>query len=214
MRQRRVLGTRSAALGTAIVVATLLRSRYLRWGATEDDVSVALPGDELVSRPGLTATRGVTIRAAADGVWPWIAQLGQGRGGFYSYDFLENLIGCDIHSADRIVPEWQRVEVGAQVKLAPEVALTVAFVEPPRALVLRGEIPMGRMPAPYDFTWAFVLRAGPGGSTRLVVRERYGYLRRWAPLIVEPAELISFVMSQRMLRSIRSRAENAVLHAP
>jgi hypothetical protein len=214
MRQRRVLGARSAAIGTAIVVAALLRRRYLRWGATDDDVSVALPGDELVSRPGLTATRGVTIRAAADGVWPWIAQLGQGRGGFYSYDFLENLIGCDIHSADRIVPEWQRVEVGAQVKLAPEVALTVAFVEPPRALVLRGEIPMGRMPAPYDFTWAFVLRAGPGGSTRLVVRERYGYLRRWAPLIVEPAELISFVMSQRMLRSIRSRAENAVLPAP
>jgi hypothetical protein len=106
------------------------------------------------------------------------------------------------------------VEVGALVKLAPEVALTVVFVEPPRALVLRGENPMGRMPAPYDFTWAFVLRAGPGGSTRLVVRERYGYLRRWAPLVVEPAELISFVMSQRMLRSIRSRAENAVFPAP
>jgi hypothetical protein len=79
---------------------------------------------------------------------------------------------------------------------------------------LRGGIPMGPVPAPYDFTWAFVLRAGPGGSTRLVVRERYGYLRRWAPLVVEPAELISFVMSQRMLRSIRSRAERAVLSAP
>jgi hypothetical protein len=90
----------------------------------------------------------------------------------------------------------------------------VALVEPQCALVLRGGIPVGRMPAPYDFTWAFVLRAGPGGSTRLVVRERYGYLRRWAPLVVEPAELISFVMSQRMLRSIRSRAERASLSAP
>jgi hypothetical protein len=214
MTQRRVLGARSAAIGTAIAVAALLRRRYLRWGATDDEVSVALPGDELVSSPGLTATRGVTIRASPDSVWPWIAQLGQGRGGFYSYDFLENLVGCDIHSADRIVPEWQRVETGAQVKLAPEVALTVALVEPQRALVLRGGIPMGRMPTPYDFTWAFVLRAGPGGSTRLVVRERYGYLRRWAPLVVEPAELISFVMSQRMLRTIRSRAENVVISAP
>jgi hypothetical protein len=214
MRQRRPLGALSAAVGTAVAVAPLLRRRYLRWGATDDEVSVALPGDELVPRPGLTATRGVTIRAAADSVWPWIAQLGQGRGGFYSYDFLENLIGCDIHSADRIIPEWQRVEVGAQVKLAPEIALTVALVEPQYALVLRGEIPIGRMPAPYDFTWAFVLRAGSGKSTRLVVRERYGYLRRWAPLVVEPAELISFVMSQRMLRSIRSRAENAGFSAP
>jgi hypothetical protein len=86
-----------------------------------------------------------------------------------------NFIGCDIHSADRIIPEWQRVEVGAQVKLAPEVALTVALVEPPCALVLRGEIPVGRMPAHYDFTWAFVLRAGPDGSTWLMVRECYGY---------------------------------------
>jgi hypothetical protein len=214
MRQRGVLGARAAALGTAIAVAVLLRRRYLRWGATDDEVGAALPGDELVSSPGLTATRGVTIGAAADSVWPWIAQLGQGRGGFYSYDFLENLTGCDIHSADRIVPEWQRVEIGAPVKLAPEVALTVALVEPQRALVLRGGIPMGPMSAPYDCTWAFVLRAGPGGSTRLVVRERYRYLRWWAPLVVEPAELISFVMSQRMLRSIRNRAEKAVLSAP
>jgi hypothetical protein len=209
MRQGRALGARSAALGTAIAVAALLRRRYLRWGATDDEVSVALPGDELVPRPDMTATRGVTIRATADSVWPWIAQLGQGRGGFYSYDFLENLIGCDIHSADRIVPEYQHVEIGAQVRLAPEVALTVALVEPQCALVLRGGIPMGPMPAPYDFTWAFVLRAEPDGSTRLVVRERYGYLRRWTPLVVEPAELISFVMSQRMLRSLRSRAEKA-----
>ena len=214
MRQRRVLWTRAAALGTAIAVTAILRRRYLRWGATDDEMSVTLPGDELVSRPGMTTTRGVTIRAAADSVWPWIAQLGQGRGGFYSYDFLENLIGCDIHSTDCIIPEYQRVEVGTQVKLAPEVALTVALVEPQCALVLRGGIPMGPMPAPYDFTWAFVLRAGPGGSTRLVVRERYRYLRWWAPLVVEPAELISFVMSQRMLRSIRSRAERASLSAP
>ena len=115
---------------TAIVAAAFLRRRCLRWGATDAEVSLALPGDELVPRPDMTATRGVTIRATADTVWPWIAQLGQGRGGFYSYDFLENLLGCDIHSADRIVPEYQRVEIGAQVKLAPEVALTVALVEP------------------------------------------------------------------------------------
>jgi hypothetical protein len=137
-------------------------------------------------RSDVTATRAITIHAAAANVWPWVAQLGQGRGGFYSYDVLENLVGCDIHSANRIVPEWQHVEVGAEVKLHPQVALTVAVVEGRRAVVWRGSVPMGPMPAPYDCTWAFVLLDGPGHATRLVVRERYRYTRWWAALIVEP----------------------------
>jgi hypothetical protein len=181
----------------------------LRWGATDDEVEAILPGDDLVSDANVTATRAVTVRAAVADVWPWIAQLGQGRGGFYSYDFLENLVGCDMHSADRIVPEWQSIDVGAEVKLHPEVGLVVALVEPGRALVLRGGVPMGKVPAPYDFTWAFVVREQSRGVTRLVVRERYAYSRWWAGFIVEPAELISFVMSQKMMRGIRERAEHA-----
>ena len=157
----------------------------MRWGATDEEVNTALPGDELVPHADLTATRAVTVRASADGVWPWIAQLGQGRGGFYSYDFLENLVGCDIHSADRIVPEWQPIDEGDEVSLHPEVGLSVALVEPGRSLVLRGGIPLGRVPAPYEFTWALVLRDEPGRGSRLVVRERYGYSRWWAPLLVE-----------------------------
>jgi hypothetical protein len=144
-------------------------------------------------------------------VWPWIAQLGQGRGGFYSYDVLENLVGCDIHSADRIDPAWQSVHVGDEVRLHPDVALIVARVDQGRAMVLRGAVPMGRSPAPYDFTWAFVVSAAAAGTTRVVVRERYAYRRRWAALIVEPAALTSAVMSARMLRGIRERAERAAL---
>ena len=102
----------------------LARPRQLRWGATDQESDEPLPGDDLIADPDLTATRAITIRASADQVWPWIAQLGQGRGGFYSYDFLENLVGCNIHSADRIVPEWQDVEVGDEVKLAPQVGST------------------------------------------------------------------------------------------
>jgi hypothetical protein len=199
------------AVGGAVVSGTALaRARYLRWGAADDELNVALPGDELVPAADLTATRAVTVGASADGVWPWLAQLGQGRGGFYSYDVLENLVGCDIHSAERVVPEWQSIDVGDAVHLHPDVGLVVAVVEPGRALVLRGGVPIGRTPPPYDFTWAFVLREQADGSTRLVVRERYGYSRRWARLLVEPAELISFVMSQRMLRGIKERAERAV----
>jgi hypothetical protein len=166
-----------------------------------------LPGDDLVVRADLTATRAITIRASADLVWPWIAQLGQGRGGFYSYDFLENLVGCDIHSTDRVVREWQEIGVGDEVRLAPKVGLVVASLEPGRSLVLRGGIPMGTVAPPYDFTWAFVLQDRPRGTTRLLVRERYAYARWWAPLVVEPAEAVSFMMSQKMLRGIRDRAE-------
>ena len=183
------------------------RARLLRWGATDDEAREPLPGDDLIAHADLTATRGITIRTPAERVWPWIAQLGQGRGGFYTYDALENLVGCDIHSADRVVAEWQHVESGDTVNLAPEVPLEVATVEPGRSLVLRGGVPMGNTPPPYDFTWAFVVRDEPDGTTRLVIRERYGYTKRWAPLLVEPVEVVSFVMHQRMLRGIRDGAE-------
>jgi hypothetical protein len=200
--------------GTAAVGVALLRARYLRWGATDPELNVALPGDELVPVSNLTSTRAVTIRATPDEVWPWIAQLGQGRGGFYSYDLLENLVGCDIHSAERVVRERQSIDVGDAVHLHPEVGLVVAVMDPGRALVLRGGVPIGRTPLPYDSTWAFVLRNQEDGSTRLLVRERYAYSRRWTRFLVEPAELISFVMSQRMLRGIKERAERAVRSAP
>ena len=202
------MNRRQAACATAAIVGALLaRSRQLRWGATRREVAEALPGDELIADADLTATRAITVQAPADRVWPWIAQLGQGRGGLYSYDRLENLVGCDIHSADRIVPEWQDVRVGDEVRLAPEVGLAVAAVEPGRALVLRGGVAIGKAAPLYDFTWSFALRDAPGGTTRLLVRERYAYTRRWARLLVEPTEAISFVMSRKMLRGIKQRAE-------
>ena len=187
----------------------VVRPWQLRWGATDEEFDGPLPGDDLIETPDLTATRAITIRASADTVWPWIAQLGQGRGGFYSYDFLENLLDCNIRSADRVVPEWQEVSVGEQVKLAPEVSLTVAVMERGRSLVLRGGIPIGDAAPPYDFTWAFVLEDQLNNTTRLVVRERYAYTRQWARLLVEPTEAVSFVMSQKMLRGIKNRAEHA-----
>lgn len=117
---------RSACLASVIIgVAGLIRRRTLRWGATDDETRTALPGDELMDHADLSATRAIGIHAAAADVWPWIAQLGQGRGGFYSYDVLENLLGCDIHSADRIVARWQQPAAGTAVNLAAQVALTV-----------------------------------------------------------------------------------------
>jgi hypothetical protein len=195
-----------AAIGSIAALAFVGRSRLRRWGATDEEIAAAQPGDELIGDANVTATRAITIRRSPDVVWPWIAQLGQGRGGFYSYDFLENLVGCDIHSADRVVPEWQQLEVGDEVRLAPTAGLRVAILEPGRALVLQGSLPIARRP-PFDSTWAFVLCEQPDGTTRLLSRERYGYRRWWAPFVVEPTQAISFVMSRKMLLGIRKRAE-------
>jgi hypothetical protein len=206
--RRRAAAAGAAVIGTAVAGYILLVRRWqLRWGATDEEHHAILAGNDLIPNPDLTATRAITVHAAADQVWPWVAQLGQGRGGFYSYDALENLVGCHIHSADRIVPEWQDVKVGDQVKLHPEVGLEVAVVEPGRALVLRGGVPMGAVPPPYDFTWAFVLREQPDGTTRLLVRERYAYTQPGVGFLIEPVAVVAFVMSQRMLRGIRDRAE-------
>ena len=235
---------RGVLLAVAALVAAVatrracgrLRRRQLTWGATPAEAEAPLPGDGFVPAADLIATRAITVAAPAERVWPWIAQLGQGRGGFYSYDRLENLVGCRIHSARTVVPEWQDIRVGDAVHLHPEVALEVAEVEPGRALVLRGAVPVAGAAAtnaraagghstdgrrkdtevdaaaevPYDFSWAFVLAdAEEDGSTRLLVRERYGYLRPGAAMLVEPVAVVSFLMTQRMLRGIRDRAEAA-----
>ncbi len=211
--KRRAAVASAAVIGSVAATYTLaVRPWQLRWRATDEERGSSLAGDDLIPKRDLIATRAITVHAVADQVWPWIAQLGQGRGGFYSYDVLENLVGCEIHSADRLVPEWQDIKVGDQVKLAPEVGLGVIVVEQGRALVLRGGVPMGTAPPPYDFTWAFVLREQPDGTTRLLVRERYAYTRRWAAFLVEPVAVVSFVMTQRMLRGIRDRAEQASRH--
>ena len=196
----------AAAAGAALVVWTL-RARALRWGSLPSERTARLPGDDLLPSADLVATRAITIDAPQQAVWPWVVQLGQGRGGFYSYDALENLVGCDIHSADVVVPQWQDLAVGDPVHLAPRVALEAVVVDPGHALVLRGAAGATDTPPPYDFTWAFVLRPTPEGRTRLVVRERYRYAGGGVALLVEPVSWISFVMTRKMLDGIRARAE-------
>jgi hypothetical protein len=197
-----------AAGGTALALAS--RTRLLRWGATDAEIADSQPGDDLIVDADVTATRAITIRRSPYAIWPWVAQLGQGRGGFYSYDRLENLLGFDIHSADRVVPGWQQLEVGDEVRLAATVGLKAVIVEPGRALVLQGSLPIARRP-PFESTWAFILSEQPDGTTRLISRERYGYKRWWAPFVVEPTQAASFVMSRKMLRGIRDRAERSSL---
>lgn len=206
MKRGGVIIGSAVAAGALCVVA---RTRQLHWGASPDEVTAGLPGDEFIGRPDLVATRAITIEARASDVWPWIAQIGQGRGGFYSYDVLENIAGCDVRSANHVVADWQTIDVGDELRLHPEVGLSVVRVDPGRALVARGGVPVGRTAPPFDFTWAFVVVDADEGTTRLIVRERFRYTRPWACLVVEPVEAASFVMTKKMLRGIRQRVERA-----
>lgn len=188
----------------------LARRRSLRWGASPVELAVAVAGDDLLPDADLVATRAITVGVPAEQVWPWLVQIGQGRGGFYSYDALENLVGLGIRSADRVEERWQDLAVGDEVRLGGPLALTVARLVPGRALVLRGEGPAlpDEDAAPFDFVWSFVLRPGrEPGTCRLVVRERYGYREPWARWMVEGVSWVSLLMTERMLRGVRDRAE-------
>ena len=207
--------------GTQVLAATLTapvgRKRYNRWGATAAEVAQAMPGDDLVTHPVLGYTRAITIDAPTDRVWPWLVQMGQGRGGLYSFDGLENLVGCDIHSADRILPAAQQLAVGDLIRLGPSgyPCFRVDRVEPGAALVLVGADP--RPPhAPADpdsptgiATWQWQLRPTPDGrGTRLVTRQRLSYPPSTGTSVMwHLVEPVGFVMERQMLRGIKRRAE-------
>jgi hypothetical protein len=118
--------------------AFFIRPWHLRWGATEEELSKPLPGDELVPDPAIEPTQAITVNAPVEEVWPWLAQVGQDRGGFYSYEWLENLAGCEMRNADRIHPEWQHREVGEIVFLHPATGMKVATFKPGRSMRRRG----------------------------------------------------------------------------
>ena len=184
-----------AAAGTVATLAYVLRVRrwLLTWGATPEELRRPLPEDELVPDPGSQSTRAVTIDAPVEEVWPWLAQIGQDRGGFYSYEWLENLAGCRMRNADRIHPEWQLREVGETVLLHPASGLRVARFEPDRVLALE--------------SWgAFVLEPIDERRTRLIARGRSkrGLASAAYALLLE---IPHFVMERKMLLGIKARAE-------
>jgi hypothetical protein len=207
---RRALGWLLIAVGTsAYCYGALLRPWCARWGATDAELQAALPGDELVAAPQAVTTRAITVNAPAEAIWPWLAQLGQGRGGFYSYEWLENtLLGCDIHNADTINPAWQNVAPGDLVKMRPDPAMPPAYlvaqVLPGRALVLGHHVGLSVDPAaPWAETWQFVIVPVDATTSRLIVRSR-SFEAPWINRLLEPG---IFLMEERMLRGIRERAE-------
>lgn len=208
------LAAAAAAAGYVLAV----RPRLLRWGASTQEAAGPLPGDEFVRTPRMQSTRAVTINAPAASVWPWLVQLGAGRGGMYSYDVLENAADPGMRSADRILPEHQRLDVGDFIPLGPGVGLPVRRLETGSVLGLGGTMDprtgkiTSSVAAPagprLEFGWTFVLQPVDDRTTRLLSRTRYDYSPLAVGLILRPVlEPLQFIMERRMLLGIKSRAE-------
>jgi hypothetical protein len=215
--------------GTSILMPALIaaagayifavRPWHLRWGATEKEIAAALPGDALCPRATGQVTHAITIYAPTQDVWPWILQIGQDRGGFYSYSFLENMVGCEMHNVDRILPEWQNRAVGDTVwfttpkHYSGQARMIAAIVEPERAMVLVTPGDWERIQSGengVEVTWAFALVPDQQGNTRLITRSRGDshpplWKRAAGYLFLEPAH---FIMERKMLLTIKRLAEN------
>ena len=194
--------TAAIAAGGLVLYRRLLRDPVLTWGATTDEAERELPGDELLEKADIVSTRAIAIDAPAAAVWPWLVQMGPRRAGAYTYDWIENLLGLDMHSADTVVPELQHLEVGEvlQGTRGDGTGMRVELLEPEHVLATRSED--GR------WVWSFVLDE-EDGVTRLVSRNRIstGGLSQGGKLGMAVMEPGSLVMERKMLIGIKQRAE-------
>lgn len=209
------LGSVFVGAAAALIYPHVIRPWQRGWGATDEELSRTLLGDEFVATPRLSFTRAITIRAPIEQVWPWIAQIGEGRGGLYTYAFLETIFGGHSRKAERIVPEYQRIQAGDNLALYPDgPRYRVACVQPPSTLVLRtvnaatGQWARSVARDGVLGTYVFLLERHPDKMTRLIVRSRMDYtptrlyMTLWG--LLEP---IDFLMGRKTLRTIKTRAE-------
>jgi hypothetical protein len=189
------------ALALAATYSRLLRPPILSWGATDAEARARLAGDELLDDADGVATRAIDIDAPASAVWPWIAQMGPSpRGGAYSYDWIENLLGLDMHSVDRVLPEFQHPQVGDVIGYGSN-RMRIERVEQERVLAWRSE--------DGNWVWTFILDERDG-ATRLISRNRFRLPTLAARLGMLPMEPASLLMERRMLQGIKQRAERLV----
>ena len=180
------------------------RNRCLNWGSRPEEAAREMPGDELLPAAPIVSNRAIGIDAPPAAIWPWLVQMGPGRGGAYTYDWIENVLGLNMHSANEIVPEWQNLAVGDELPLGRKLRMRIEVLDAERAMVMRSD--------DGAWVWSFGLYPDPadGGRTRLVSRNRIQEPRRTlvtdavSAFIMEPGSLI---MERKMLRGIKERAE-------
>jgi hypothetical protein len=197
------VGTAAAATGAYL---RFIRPWQLRWGATDEEVARAMPGDDVVKYPTFNATRAVTIQARPEEIWPWLLQIGITRAGWYSYDWLDNL---SKPSAQRILPQFQHVAVGDLIPMSPDgkAGQWVKAFEPNQWMLWwdnKG-----------DVTWYWGLYPQDDSQTRLITRVRMHY--RWLSPAILSSLLVEFtdiVMMRKCLLGIKQRAEQSRRQTP
>ena len=182
----------------AVIGYLRIRRPILTWGATEAEAGGPLPGDDLLPGAEGASTRAIDIDAPPDDVWPWLAQMGPSpRGGAYTYDWIENLLGLNMHSVDRVLPEFQNPRPGDTIQLGAN-RMRVELVEPRHTLGWRS--------AGGNWVWAFVLLER-GGGTRRINRNRFRLPPLGARVRMLPMEPASLVMERRMLCEVKRLSE-------
>ncbi|MGW6621945.1 SRPBCC family protein [Nocardia sp. NPDC055002] len=196
------IGTATYLAGLGLGYALVLREQFATWGATRDEAERTMPGDELLSNPDIRTTRAITVATGPAAIWPWLVQIGPGRGGAYTYDWIENLLGLDMHSTDEILPEFQHPALGDVLALgANGPRMRIRVLEANRSLVFGSE--------DGNWVWSFNLYPEPTG-TRLISRNLISLTgssarsRLFTRLVAEPGSLL---MERKMLSGIRTRAE-------
>ncbi|MBA2679584.1 MAG: hypothetical protein H0U76_14455 [Ktedonobacteraceae bacterium] len=205
------------ALAVAIYIR-FLRPWYVRWGATDEEVNQSIPGDAEVAQANFQSTRAITMHAQATDIWPWLVQMGQGRGGLYTYTWLENMVGLRISNVDQILAEFQHLKVGDIIPLeAGGSGYRVGAIEPNQLLELviqptdSGFMGTVMKQGNGASTWVYLLHELDSEHTRLIVRWRM----RWNPSFKAPILVlirlllapVEFVMERKMILGIKKRAE-------
>lgn len=206
------------ALGMLVnFVTPFLRKRREHWGLDEAAANRVYPGDELVPEPKWSWTHGVEIDAPPERVWPWVAQIGREKAGFYSYQLLENVAGCEIQNADVVTEEWTHPKAGDELSLHPKMPpLRITAVEPGRYMVAKGQPEPGEdtKGQPRGVSWLFFVEPLGEGKSRFISRYRIDYddgaAKRiaYGPAIIEP---VGFMMDRKMLLGVKERVENRTL---
>lgn len=194
----------AGALATVAVAAHLAaRPRLLTWGATEQEAAAVLPGDELQPVPDMVTTRAIWIDAPVGDVWPWVVQIGPApRAGAYSFDWVENLLGLDMHSADRVIEEFQHPHLGDTIGFGAN-RMVVSLLDDERVIAWKS--------LDGNWVWSFVF-SEQDGQTRLISRNLFRLPRLIDRVGVEPMISASLVMESKMLRGVRDRAEALARH--
>jgi len=205
-----------ASVFTVILVSffAVVRPWYLQWGASDAEARMPLPGDEIIPNAASQETRAITIDAGADVVWRWVAQIGQDRGGFYSFDLLENLVGCRMPTVDVLRPDMQTWRLGDKLWMYPperaggQGFATLRTYVPGRALGFGTHAVGTPVTAPENGSWAFIVQPLDRYTTRLLFRGR-GAPRSVAGIAFDRTifEPVHFVMERRTMIGIKQLAE-------